>query len=242
MRSQLRIVLVTLLFAGVWSVAGRVSETVTGWELFRVRDVDVRGLDLASRDEIVERLRLTSESSVWEDPEVWIARLEGHPMLKEVRVGRRVPGTLVIDVVERRPVALAPTPTLEPVDAEGKRLPVDPAERTLDLPVLEVFEPVPDALLLRTRGRALAAEVARLTEADIEFAQMVSELSWMDATTVVARWTEPRVDFLFFRGTPPHRLRQGLSVLADALSRDQEESPRTIDLRFADQVVVRRTR
>jgi hypothetical protein len=242
MRSQLRIVLVTLLFAGVWSVAGRVSDRVTGWELFRVRDVEVRGLDLAPRDEIVARLRLTPQSSVWEDPEVWIGRLEAHPMLKEVRIGRRVPGTLVVDVVERRPVALAPTPTLEPVDAEGKRLPVDPAERPLDLPVLDVFKPVPGALLLPTRGRALAAEVGRLAEADIEFYQRVSEVSWMDATTVIARWTEPRVDFLFFRGTAPHRLRQGQSVLADALTRDREGSPRTIDLRFADQVVVRRTR
>ena len=42
------------------------------------------------------------------------------------RVERRLPNRLRVEIEERRPVALAATPTLEPVDGEGVRLPIDP--------------------------------------------------------------------------------------------------------------------
>jgi cell division septal protein FtsQ len=242
MRSQLRIVMTTLLLAVAWTVVPRAWGAVADLELFRIRQVEVQGLRFAQRSEIVDRLRLTPRNRVWEDPAGWAGRVEGHPLVKQARVRRRVPGTLVIEVVERQPVALAATPTLVPVDAEGKRLPVDPSERRLDLPVLAASKAVPDAGLLPRSGRTLAAEVGRLEEAHQEFFRRISEVAWEGRNTVVARWTEPKVDFLFPLGVPPHRLQQGMSVLADALSKDSEPSPRTIDLRFADQVVVRRTR
>ena len=43
---------------------------------------------------------------------------------------------LLVLVAERIPIALAPTPTLEPVDAERYRLPLDPAEYRLNLPII----------------------------------------------------------------------------------------------------------
>jgi hypothetical protein len=53
-------------------------------------------------------------------------------------------------------------------------------------------------------------------------------------------WTDPPVDFLLQPATPPARLREGLGALADAAAKTPERLPTTIDLRFADQVVVRR--
>jgi hypothetical protein len=76
-------------------------------------------------------------------------------------------------------------------------------------------------------------------EADTAFAQMVSTVEWRDAGTLVARWSEPDVDFLFRPDASPERVRDGLTVLADAVGRGR--TPTEIDLRYADQVVVRRT-
>jgi len=242
MHSQLRIVLATLAFAAGWWTTGRVASTVADMTLFAVRDVEVRGLVYASSDEVIAFLDLAPEATVWGDTEEWARRVERHPMVTAARVRRRPPGTLLLEVEERRPVALAATPLLEPVDRLGTRLPVDPAETRLDLPLLATPRPFPRARLLPEPGRHLAAEVGRLMEADTAFLQRVSEVSWLDPRTVRARWSEPAVEFVFGVGTPPQRIREGLIVLLDALQRDPGHAPQVIDLRFADQVVVRGNR
>lgn len=243
MRRELRILLATLALGGAYAGGTRLLDVVSDMKLFRVSKVEVNGLDYASKADIVRLLGLTPETSVWSDPDVWAQRVMEHPLVEHAEVHRRMPGTVVVDVTERTPVALVPTPTLEPVDAEGNRLPIDPAERRMDLPVVEIpRDPAPGARLLPSRGRALVAEVARFQTADTTFLQRVSEVAWLDAHTVVARWSEPHVDFLFNPGEPARRLEEGLAVLADALGRDPEQAPTVIDLRYADQVVVRRTR
>lgn len=241
MRRDLRIILVTIGVASAWAGAGRVAEAVSTLETFRVTDVEIAGLESVERGEILALLDVTSETSVWGDVQAWEARLAEHPLLKDARVTRRIPGTLVVEVVERRPVALAPTPVLEPVDGEGTLLPLDPAERRLDLPVLATrTPPAPGARLLPKGDRALAAEVARLVEGDTAFLQLVSEVGWgADRSTLVVRWSRPDVAFLLTPGAPARRLRDGLTVLADALGRDPEDPPAVIDLRYADQVLVR---
>lgn len=243
MRRETRIVISTLALGALWVGGSRVLEALPSMDAFRVTDVEVVGLDFMARGDVLALLDLTFETSVWGDTDGWERRLLEHPLVKEARVARRMPGTLVVELTERRPVALASTPTLEPVDAEGVRLPVDPGERRLDLPVLQMeAEPARGARLLPARARALAAEIGRFQEADTAFLQRVSEVFWLDRNTVVARWSEPRVDFLFTPGTPPRRLREGLAVLADALGREVDRVPTVIDLRYADQVVVGRNR
>lgn len=243
MRRELRILVWTLALGGLWTVGSRALEALPSMEAFRVTDVEVTGLKYVAKEDVVRMLGLTPDASVWGDTEAWARRLEENPMLEHVRVERRMPGTLLVRVSERRPVALVPTPTLEPVDAEGRRLPVDPATHRLDLPVLSVDEePAPGASLLPARARALAAEVGRLQEADTTFLQMVSEVGWRGPRTVVARWTDPKVDFLLEPGASARRVREGLVVLADALGREPDRMPTEIDLRYADQVVVRRKR
>ena len=243
MRRDLRIIGATVLLAGAWTGGGRVVAALSAMDTFRVIDVEISGLESVERGEVLALLDLTQETSVWGDLAAWEDRLTAHPLLEEARVRRRIPGTLVVDVVERRPIALAPTPTLEPVDRKGVLLPLDPAERRMDLPILDVRElPAPGGRLLPTRDRVLAGEVARLLDADTSFQRMVSEVAWGDdPNTLVVRWSEPALEFLLARGTPGSRLRDGLAVLADALAREPEPSPAVIDLRYADQVVVRRT-
>jgi len=243
MRRETKIIAITVLSAGLWTGGSRAAVALAELDTFRVTDVEITGLESLGRGEVLALLAVTHGSSVWTPTDTWERRLAGHPLLKEARVRRRIPGTLLVQIVERRPVALVPTPTLEPVDGDGVRLPLDPAERRLDLPVLETGDlPAPGARLLPARDRMLAAEVARLMEADTAFLQMVSEVSLWDDGTIVARWSEPAVEFLLAPGAHARRLREGLAVLADAMGREPDRLPSEIDLRFADQVVVRRTR
>jgi cell division protein FtsQ len=57
--------------------------------------------------------------------------------VESVTVTRRLPGTLVVRVLERQPVALVETPGgLRAVDERGRRLPLDPSKTPVDAPVV----------------------------------------------------------------------------------------------------------
>jgi hypothetical protein len=239
MRRDVRILLGTAAFGAAMAWGGRLPAAFEDLEMFRVEDVEVRGIRYLEEAEVVALLDLEPETSVWSDKAGWHDRVAAHPLVKSVRVGRRLPDGLLISVTERTPIALGPTPTLEPMDAEGRRLPLDPAAFRLDLPVIHTARRPPrGSRHFPAEVRELAAEVEHLMATDTSFLQLVSSVSWAKGAVVV-RWTDPDVEFLLPPRAAPARLREGLSALAEA--RERDGMPDAIDLRFADQVVVRRT-
>ena len=243
MRIDVRILLGTLALGGAGAWGPRIPEALSDMETFRIVDIEVRGLRYLTSDQVVAQLAMTPDASVWSNTDVWVERVVAHPLILSADVSRKAPHGLLIVVVERQPIALAPTPTLEPVDAEGYRLPLDPAQYRLDLPVISTSRmPPAGSRLFSEDVRALAGEVGHLLDADASFYQRVSEFRWGDDGALIARWTEPQVEFFLPRDASTRRLRQGAAALDDALSRSPGDLPEAIDLRFADQVVVRRTR
>ncbi|HEX9084657.1 MAG TPA: hypothetical protein VF836_07945, partial [Gemmatimonadaceae bacterium] len=103
--------------------------------------------------------------SLWDDLEPYRQRVMRHPQVSDVRITRRMPGTLVVTIRENLPVALVQTSTgLLPYDSLGKQLPIDPARMNLDLPIVATTDPV----LLKFVGAIRAAEprvFARIEEA-----------------------------------------------------------------------------
>ena len=243
MRRDGRILLATACFGAAIAWGDRIPAAINDMKIFRIEDVEVRGLRYLEESEVVEMLDLTPETSVWSDKAPWQDRVAAHALVKSVRVSRRLPDGLLLVVTERIPIALGPTPTLEPMDAEGRRLPIDPAEFRLDLPVIHTSRRPPrGSRHFPAEVRNLAAEVEHLMAADTAFLQLVSSVAWNGRGTLAVRWTEPAVEFLLPSQASPARLREGLGALADAASRKREGMPDVIDLRFADQVVVRRAR
>ncbi len=243
MRRDVKILLTTAALGAAATAWPSVSAWMRDLDTFVISKVEVRGLRYLSEAKVVTLLDLGPETSVWGDRAAWSDRVARHPLVREARVTRRFPDGLVVDVVERTPVALAPTPALEPVDAEGYRLPLDPAAYRLDLPVLSTAaRPPSGARLVPDDVRQLAGEVHHLMTSDTAFLQRVSSVAWTERGAMVVSWTDPPVDFLVQPGTPPARLREGLGALADAASKTPDRLPRVVDLRFEDQVVVRRGR
>ena len=240
MRRDVRILAATAVFGALMSWGHRLPSALVDLQLFHVEDVRVRGHRYLTEAAVVELLQLAPETSVWSDKDVWHDRVAAHPLVKTVRVARRLPGGLLVTVTERTPIALGPTPTLEPMDGEGRRLPLDPAAFRLDLPVIHTTRRPPrGSRHFPEEVRKLAAEVEHLMATDTSFLQLVSSVSWTRGGAVAVRWTEPEVEFLLPPRASPARLREGLTALADATTKERKGIPRAIDLRFADQVVVR---
>lgn len=233
-----------LLTAGATAVAALAATEVPGLlrevELFGVREVRLEGGRFLDADEATEVAAIPAGASVWDDPAPWEARLRDHPLVRDVRIRRELLGTLVVEVDERVPVAFAPTPVLRPVDARGEPLPLDPAAHALDLPVLRPRPEGDDPDGEARRLRELAGEVARLGEIAPELAARISEVGIDDGGRGLAvRLQTPGVTVRFRRPVTRRRAREALLVLADAVTRRGGLVPESVDLRFADQVVVR---
>ncbi|MBW3535289.1 MAG: FtsQ-type POTRA domain-containing protein [Gemmatimonadetes bacterium] len=245
MRRGLRLVVVTALTLAAGAGAVRLQPMLVELELFQVRDVRLEGGHHLAAQEAVAAAAVPADASVWDDAEPWEAALERHPLVKDARVRRRLPSTLVLEVEERVPVALLPTPTLEPVDAEGRLLPIDPALHRLDLPVVRLAGHAgrggrrPPAGWAPHRIRHLTAELERLSIQDPAFVQELAVLSARADGEVEAMWGEGGVRLVFRAPLTPRRLQEARAALADAGRRFPERTARDVDLRFADQVVVR---
>lgn len=228
------VVAVALAVRGAPAVLSRV-------DAFRVDEVLVEGGRYVDAAELRAAAQLPDSASVWHDLEPWRRRVEAHPMILEARVRRRLPSTLVFEVREREPVALAPVPTLAPVDRDGRLLPLDPSRVRLDLPVIRLAlaagSEASDSVASLLRPAARAVERLRV---EPDFFAGLSEVEVDARGWLVARWgSAPQVVFNLSLPVEPRRLRQGLTVLADALEKDPEHTPREVDLIWADQIVVR---
>jgi cell division protein FtsQ len=106
-------------------------------DYFRVRRVEIVGARYVAPSDILTKLHVDTTASVWDPTSALAARVASHPEIQYVSVHRKLPGTLVIEVTERVPVALVPASGgLRVYDERGVALPIDPARVDVDAPVL----------------------------------------------------------------------------------------------------------
>jgi cell division protein FtsQ len=193
-------------------------------EYFRIRHVEVRGTTLAEPADIVRILGVDSSFSLWADLDSLAQRVRALPYVAGVEVSRRPPGTLIVTVRERRPVAFVPArSSLVPVDRDGVTLPFDPVRAVLDLPVVQQRDTAVLRLLDEIRS-SVPQLFARISEARRE--------SGGDIVLRLESWS------VRLRGdVAPASLGALFSVEADLARRGLH--PVELDLRFRDQIVAR---
>lgn len=191
---------------------------------FRVRRVEILGAHYVAPSDILSRLNVDTLASIWDPTKPLAARIAAHPEIQTVDVERKLPGTLVVHVTERIPVALVPARNgFRVYDEHGVALPIDPTRVLVDAPVI----PQPDTALLRLLRQmreGLPALYAR-----------VSELRRVGRNEVVLQLRTGAVRAM--QDVTLERLADIDPVEAD-LARKQLRAVE-IDLRFRDQVIAR---
>jgi len=208
-------------------------------EAFRVSHFSVAEARFLGVDEALRWARIPADASVWDDPSEWEERLRGHPLVEAVEIRKDLPRGLVFHVREKDPVALFPRPTLEPVDAEGRSLPVDPSIHRLDLPVIRPAVSGGERKLATDEVQALARELGRLERIDPRFVSSISELALQPRGDVVATLLDPGVELRFRPPLTTLRLEEAMQALAHASDRVGADGVTAVDLRYDDQIVVR---
>ncbi len=127
----------TLLVIGLLATPFWGPRVLARLDFFRVRKVELLGVRYTPPAEVLDRLAVDTTRSVWDPLEPLVARVARHPQIERVTVTRRLPGTLVVEVIERRPIALVTIgATLRAMDERGVMLPLDPSRTPVDAPIV----------------------------------------------------------------------------------------------------------
>ena len=203
--------------------------------VFRVDRVGVEGNRYLTSDRVRAIAGVAGAVSVWENRARMAARLEEHPLVRSAGIERSLPSTLVIEIEEAAPVGLVASPVVVAVNRRGDPLPLDPTAPILDLPVLRVVTSLASA---SWGMRILARDVAHVADVAPEVFAVLSEarLGDREATLLLG---DPGLRVRYRPPISQRRLRDAVIAINDAHERIRHGGPREIDLRFADQVVVR---
>lgn len=191
-------------------------------EFFRVRRVEVLGARYLSGAQVMAALRLDADQSLFDGTAPLARRVFGILGVREAKVTRRWPGTLVVRVVEWEPVALTPADAgLALLDVRGRVLPFDPTRSPADLPLAPA-----DPAVARLMARLRDAEPG--VYADVQTARRVGDHVILEAG---AR------RYLLRHDATVEELHALAAVAADLARKGK--SWRELDARFAERILVR---
>lgn len=231
---------------GVLAVGGaaalygpRVAAAIADHPYFAVAEIVVTPTKQVRPGALLEAVDLRPGVSLWRvDPTALAARLEGHPWIRRATVRREFPHRLVVDVVERKPVAILYLDQLHYVDSTGLAF-VQVGEREpLDLPFVTGVE----AAILADE-RPFARHAIRQALRVLELMQVaglpfrVSEVHIDREQGITVFPIEPRVALTFGWSGFKTKLTRLERVLQDF--RGRESQIREIDLTMGAAAVVR---
>lgn len=219
-----RLVLFGLLVLVVIATAGFAPRALRHVEFFRMRQVELVGLRYLAPEQVLATLDFGPAHHLFDPTDAIERRAEAIPGVVDVRVQRRLPGTLRLVIAEAVPVAFAPGPAgLVPLDAECRPLPYDPAVSGFDLPLV----PRVDTVVVRALALVRTADSSLFQEVDA---------AWRGAGgMVVLELGDHRV---LLRAAPTRDEIRAVETVRERLMRSGRPFE-ALDARFARWVVVR---
>ncbi len=194
-------------------------------EFFRVRRVEIVGARYVAPADIVERLHVDTTASVWDPTGPLSRRVAALTEVRTVDIRRKLPGTLIVEITERSPIALVPSPAgLRPYDERGVALPIDPSRQPVDAPIVDA----PDTRVLRF--------LSELRKENLTLYQRVSEVRRVGPDELLFQLS-PAVPVRAMKDVTVQRLADVGPVESDLARRQLQ--PTELDLRYRDQVIAR---
>jgi len=224
----------------VWGLT-RVYPLVLEAEYFRVRTIDITGLTMLTREEVLYLLGLTEETTLWQlDLPRMGTRLTHHPYIRSVILRREFPQTLRVTVRERIPYLVVSSRDQRMlVDEEGVVLRAfvpeqDPKVPQVILPQPYVLEP---GMRLRQQEVQWAVELLQTYQAS-----PVAETLRLASLTVqpsgLSVWRFEEYPFDIRLGEEGIALQLGRLPLALRYITQQHLAVRAVDLSYRKRIIV----
>jgi cell division protein FtsQ len=231
--------------AGGLVVATAVAVIVAGhWMLttprFAVVAIDVRGASRVPPTRVLEVAGIAHGTNLWRiDPDRVRARLEALPEIRRADVVRELPNRVSIVVEERRPFTLVHAARLHWLDEDGRLLGEEKHAVATEVPVISGLSEDELATMRTTpgpRARAAIALIRALLRTGSTLASEISEID-MSRPEGPVLYTVDGVEVRLGSEEWEERLARLEGVLAQVATEDVHG----VDLRFRDQVVLKRT-
>jgi cell division protein FtsQ len=235
------LLLTGLLLGGIVTIA----VTANSWKHdFRVRRIRTEGNSIVPDSDIIRNVSIPKGEKLFDVDLNAVRRVvEQNPFMKRVSVVRELPDGLAISVTERKPLAVLVTDRSLYVDPEGYVLPPVRSAGAIDLPVLTGDLPAADCVPGRQiRSRRLQGALEILTTAERigdEMYHMISEVHCNGDSTYELFTAEGGIPVAFGCGDVALKLVTLDGFWKQFVMQRGAAQLRTVDLRFADQVVVR---
>ena len=235
------LVLTALLLSGVVTMA----LTANSWKHdFRVLRVRTQGNSIVADSDIVRTAAVLKNGKLFDvDLNGTRLRVQQNPFMKSVSVTREIPDGIAITVTERRPIAALVLDRVLYLDAEGYVLPPVRSGKVFDVPVLTGELPATDCLpgqQIRTRRLREALQILTTAErVGDDLYHMISEIHCAGDSTYLLFTAESGVPVVLGRGDIARKLVKRDGFWKQVVVQRGAAHLKTVDLRFADQVVVR---
>jgi cell division septal protein FtsQ len=166
-----------------------------------------------------------------------------HYFLKDVVVERDLPSTIRITVTERTPIAMINTGELRYLDPEGIVLPHSVSGELFDLPLISgIPSDVPPKVGAALTHADIQEALTILSSARLvnkEMFHLISEVRLRNGGDIVLYTADGSIPILFGRGHAASKLVRLESLWSEVVRERGSRSVQYIDIRFADQIVVR---
>jgi cell division septal protein FtsQ len=204
---------------------------------FSVREIQVRGSDKVSGNEIVAITGLKRGMNIWQvDPVAIEKKVAKHPWVRRVLVRREFPRRIVIDVEERMPKAIVALRKLYYVDADGVLFKEVATGENVKYPLLTGLR-AEDLMASDAVTRKRIREALRLGDLMAQRAHTLSEIHF-DAPDRVAVYTT-RYPVALHMGWGDWEDKLGRLDRLLSLWQGNEERLHSLDMSFRDQVVAK---
>jgi len=210
-------------------------------EYFRVRTIDITGLTMLTREEVLYLLGITEETTAWQlDLPRMGTRLLHHPYVKSVVLRREFPSTLRVTVLERTPYLVVSSHDQRMlVDEEGVVLRALGPEQASQVPHVilpqpHVFEP---GMRLRQQEVQRAFELLQTYQASplVETLRLASLTVQPSGISV---WRFEQYPFDVRLGDEGIALQLGRLPLALRYVTQQHLAVRAIDLSYRKRIIL----
>ncbi|HET9869720.1 MAG TPA: FtsQ-type POTRA domain-containing protein [bacterium] len=230
---------VGLVGALAWSKV-RTSDLLQQMSGLTLARISVVGTHFLTEDQVAQAVRAPLGENMFKlDLAAVSAQVGSLSWVKRVFVERRLPKTLLISVVERRPAALLDEGSLYAVDGEGRILAPSPALSGVDLPVVSGLSFPPEAVGTTEEAGSLKPALdflAFLRKQDGSLAQDVSEVNLSQPGCLQVTFLDG-VTARFNPGVTDEELRHMALVLGDLNEKGKKAA--SLDFRYKGEVLVR---
>jgi cell division protein FtsQ len=213
-------------------------------EALSVDVITVEGNRIVPAEEIISRANIITGSKISKiELSVVHERILKNAFIKNVTVRRDLPGTIVISVIERTPVALINANQLMSCDAEGIVMPHIVSSEIVNLPVISGIRNAEDFQPGETIKDSAAREALRLlldaAEIDSTVFQLISEIRQVNGGELLIYTTDCSIPVMIGRGRIAEKVVMLSSFWRAVVRPGTAERIESVDVRFQDQVVVR---